>query len=245
MLTKMGYEFAPANGSTTVTVDRGNWRSIIRLWVSTDKSRLWLDAWFLTVTRPEDVPAATWRNLLAANGDVAAPATFSVAPESRRLSLSLIVANDNVAPAQLQAGITRLDGLIEKTKDLWKVDNFAPPVSADGQKELEKLAGTWKVTEFDDLGKPLPADEAAQFKLVVEKNQFRLSRGDIVTRRGVLVPGVRDGKPYLDRYHTNGGDRGVYKLDGDTLTWAYSSAARPEKFAGNETTTVLTLKREK
>ena len=90
---------------------------------------------------------------------------FSLEPKSKRLYMTVTVANENVTPAQLQAEITRLDGLIEKTKDLWKVDNFAPPVSAEGQKELERLAGTWTVTAFDELGKPLSADEAAQFKM--------------------------------------------------------------------------------
>jgi uncharacterized protein (TIGR03067 family) len=245
MLTKMGHEFPASKGPVTLTIDRGTWRSVIRVSTSNDKTRIWLDAGLVTVTRLEDVPTATWRNLLVANEQVVTPAAFSLDPKSRRLYLNLALANENVTPAQLQAEINKLDGLIEKTKDLWKVDNFAPAVSAEGQKELERLAGTWRVTEFDDLGKSLPADEAAQFKLVVEKNQFRLLKGDTLIRRGVLVPGVEDGKPYLDRYHTTGGDRGVYKLDGDTLTWAYSSADRPEKFAGNATTTVLTLKREK
>ncbi|MDB5308048.1 MAG: hypothetical protein JWO38_2250 [Gemmataceae bacterium] len=248
MLTKLGYETrALGKTSTEVIVDRPGWQSVISAHLSTDGTRIWLDAWFVTVTRPEDVPAATWKKILARNEDVS-PAVFSLNPKSKRLFLSLAVPNEDVTPAALRKEVEYLDTQIEKTQDVWKLANFVPPMTAEGRKRLDPLAGTWTVTEFVDEGKPLDSEEAAGFKLTVDGERFRFVKGEKTTiRSGQLVTGTAGGKPTLDRYTTGGSVRGIFKLDDDTLTWCFSAGDRPTRFAGDEKTrtTLLVLKRAK
>jgi uncharacterized protein (TIGR03067 family) len=246
MLEKLGYETKALDKVfTQVTVERPGWVSRLRVSLSNDATRVWLDAWFVTVTRPGDVPAATWRRLAAGNEDVS-PAAFSFNPVNKRVYLSHSLPNENVTPITLRKEIEFLDGWVEKTYDLWKLSNFVPEMTTEGEKELATLAGRWRVAEFSDQGKPLAADEAAKFSLVVEKNLFQLQKDGKTFRSGQLVAGA-GGKGHLDRYETSGSVRGLYRLDGDTLTWAYAPGDRPATFAGDAKTltTLLVLRREK
>lgn len=247
MIEKLGHETRPIDKTfTEVVVERGGRTTRLRASISPDGTRVWLDAWFVTVTRPEDVPAATWRRVLAKNEEVS-PAAFSLNPADKRLYLSLSVPNADVTPAVLRREIEFLDGWVEKTADVWKLSNFVPAMTPEGEKELAALAGAWKVVEFADLGKPLEAEEAAKFALAIEKNTFRFSKDGKTLRSGQLVAGVGDGKKHLDRYDTGGSVRGVFKLDGDTLAWAFAPGDRPASPEADPRTktTLLVLKREK
>lgn len=244
MIEKLGYETRPLDPTfTELTVERGGWTTRLRAFLSPDGNRVWLDAWFVTVTRPEDVPAATWRRLLAKNEEMS-PAAFSLNATNKRLYLSLSIPNADITPAVLRKEIEFLDAWVEKTADVWKLSNFVPAMTPDGEKELAALAGKWRVTEFSDQGKPLEPAEAARFALAIDKNLFAFTRDGKALRTGQLVAGA--GK-HLDRYDTSGSVRGVSKLDGDTLTWAYAPGDRPATLAGDAKTktTLLVLKREK
>jgi uncharacterized protein (TIGR03067 family) len=246
MLEKLGYETKPLDKVfTQVTIERPGWTSRLRVSLSADGTRIWIDAWFVTVTRPEDVPAATWRRLMAKNEDTS-PAAFSFNPVNKRVYLSHSLPNEGVTPVSLRKEIEFLDGWVEKTYDLWKLSNFVPEMTPEGEKELATLAGRWRVSEFSDQGKPLPAEEAARFSLLIEKNTFQFQRDGKTFRSGQLLAGA-GGKNHLDRYETSGSVRGLYRFDGDTLTWAYAPGDRPAAPAGDvkTLTTLLVLKREK
>jgi uncharacterized protein (TIGR03067 family) len=248
MLGKFGFKTSAVSKTTTeVVIERTGWTSVIRVSLSAEGNHIWLDAYLLTITRPEDVPAAVWKRLLAKNEDVN-PAAFMFNATSKRLYLTRLLPNADVTPMLLRQELEYLDGCIEKTADVWRLSNFVPPMTPEGEKLLPALAGTWKVTEFVDQGKPLTAEDAAKFSLTIDKNTFRFVRdGKTLIRRGQLVAGAAGATKHLDRYATDGSVRGIFKLDGDTLTWCYAPGERPTAFAGDEKTktTLLVLKREK
>jgi uncharacterized protein (TIGR03067 family) len=247
MLAKLGYETKPLGKSfTEVTLERSEWTSVIRTSLSTDNTHIWFDVYLLTVNHPEEVPAAVWKKLLAKNEEVS-PAVFSFNKTNKRIYLSCSIANTEVTPILLRKELEFLDRWVEKTYDVWKLSNFVPPMSEEGEKELGRLSGTWKVSEYNEHGKQLTAEEADKFSLTINKNTFKLMKDGKNVRSGQLVAGAGRGAKHLDRYDTGGSVLGIFKLDDDTLTWCFSPGERPTKFAGDmkTLTTVLILKREK
>jgi uncharacterized protein (TIGR03067 family) len=247
MLAKLGYETRPLSKTVTeVTVERPEWTSVIRTSLSADNTQIWFDVHLLTVTHPEEVPAPVWKRLLAKNEEVS-PAAFSFNKTNKRIYLSSSIANAEVTPALLRKELEVLNAWVEKTYDVWKLSNFVPPMSEEGEKELGALAGTWKVTVYNEQGKQLAAEEAAKFSLTISKNTFKLMREGKSVRSGQLVAGVANDVKHLDRYDLGGSVLGIFKLDDDTLMWSYSPNERPTKFVGDmkTLTTVLILKREK
>src|SRR5436190_1653959 len=62
LFDRLGYDVKVLDKTfTQLRVERSGWTSVIRSSLSTDGTRVWLDAWFVKVNHPEDVPAATWR----------------------------------------------------------------------------------------------------------------------------------------------------------------------------------------
>jgi uncharacterized protein (TIGR03067 family) len=247
MVNRFGYDVKVLDKTfTQVAIDREGWRSVVRLSLSTDGTVVWIDAWLLTPRFPDAVPAETWRKLLAKN-EAIHPVMFSMNAKSKRLYLMHSLPNADLTPALLREHISLLDKTIEETKDLWKLANFVPPVSADGMKQLGSLSGTWKVVEMNDVGKEISAEEAAKYAYKFDKDKFELTKDGKSIRKGQLVAATTDGTKQLDRYDTGTVVHGIYKLDGDTLTWCYSSSARPGSFAGNAktSTSLFVMKREK
>lgn len=247
MVTRLGHDVKVTDKTfTQVTVDRPEWRSVVRLSLSTDGTVVWFDAWLATATFPDAVPAETWRKLLAKN-EALHPVAFVFNKTSKRVYLTHSVPNANLTPAVLREHLDLIDKSIEQTQELWKLANFVPPVPADGLKQLDALAGKWKVAEMNDAGTALPAEEAAKLAYTFDKDKFEQFKDGKSVRKGQLVAAPGDGEKQLDRYDTGVVMHGVYKLDGDTLTWCYSSAARPTKFAADAATatTLLVLKRDK
>jgi uncharacterized protein (TIGR03067 family) len=246
-LTKLGYETKALDKVfTQVVVERTGWRSVIRASLSTDETIVWFDAWFVSISHPEDVPAETWRKLLAKNDEIA-PTAFAVNTKNKRLYLSVSFPNADVTPVELRKQLEALDALVEKTRDLWKLDNFVPPLTAAGEKELTALAGTWVPTEFNDVGTELSAEETAKFAYKFDGPNFQLLKDGKVLRSGRIVPTPGAKGLQLDRYDTTDSRHGIAKRDGDTLTWCFSVGARPTKFAGDakSETSLLVLKRQK
>jgi uncharacterized protein (TIGR03067 family) len=247
MVTKLGYDVKPLDKTfTQVVMERTGWRSVVSLSLSDDKTLVWFEAGFVTASFPDDVPAETWRKLLAKN-DALQPLAFTFNKQRKRLYLMHSIQNADVTPVVLRTHLEAMDLVIEQTQPLWKLSNFVPSVSADGQKQLDALAGKWKVTEMSDQGKELSAEEAAKFGYTFDAGKFELLKDGKSIRRGQLVAATADGTKRLDRYDTNLSAHGIYKLDGDTLTWCYSPTARPTKFAGDTKTltTLAVLRREK
>lgn len=250
MATKLGYDVKPTDKTfTQVTIDRAGWRSVVNVSLAADGSRVWFEAWLLTATFPDDVPATAWRKLLAKNGELY-PVAFTFNRDRKRLYLMHSIPNADVTPAVLREALELMDRTVEQTQPLWKLSNFVPPVSDAGLKQLDALAGKWTATALNDQGKEWTAEDAAKMAFTFEKDKFTLLRDGKVLRTGQLVPapaGALGGESRLDRYDTGTSAHGIYKLDGDTLTWCYSTTARPTKFAADAKTftTLYVLKRAK
>jgi uncharacterized protein (TIGR03067 family) len=100
---------------------------------------------------------------------------------------------------------------------------------------------------MNDVGTDLSAEEAGKFEYTFDKDTFKLFKAGKVLRDGQLVAATEGAAKQLDRYDTGIVMHGLYKLDGDALTWCYSSKVRPVKFAGDAktSTSLLVLRREK
>ncbi len=246
MIAKLSYDSKPLDKTfTQVIMDRAGWRSVLSVSVAADGSLVWFEAALTVASFPEDVPAATWRKLLAKNEELL-PTSFTFNKDRKRVYLMHAIPNADVTPAVLRTNLELMDRTIEQTQPVWKLANFVPPVSADGLKQLDALAGKWTATALSDQGKELSA-EAAKLSFTFEKDKFSLSKDGKVIRSGQLVAATADGTTRLDRYDTGVSAHGIYKLDGDTLTWCYSTTVRPTKFAADAKTltTLYVLKRDK
>lgn len=247
MATKLGYDVKPLDKTfTQVILERSGWRSVLRLSLSTDNTVVWMDALLLTTSYPDAVPAETWRKLLVKNDSIL-PVAFTLNKSSKRLYLTHALPNADLTPALLREHLELLDQTLEQTKDLWKLANFVPPLSAEGRKQVDALAGKWKVVEMNDAGTELSAEDAAKYGYTIDADKFDLLLSAKSIRKGQLVASTAEGTKQLDRYDTGGAYHGIYKLDGDTLTWCYSPTKRPTKFASDKTTltSLMVLKREK
>jgi len=250
MATKLGYDVKPTDKTfTQVIMDRTGWRSVQNISLAQDGSRVWFEAWLLTATFPDDVPATAWRKLLAKNGELY-PVAFTFNRDRKRLYLMHSIPNADVTPAVLREALELMDRTIEQTQPVWKLSNFVPPLSDAGLKQLDALAGKWTATALSDQGKELSAEDAAKMGFTFEKDKFTLLRDGKPIRTGQMVAapaGALGGEARLDRYDTGISAHGIYKLDGDTLTWCYSTTARPTKFAADAKTltTLYVMKRAK
>lgn len=250
ILGKLGYE--PRKLDDNYTESTVKWKGgtyYVRSALSLDTSRLWFDAYLLTINRPEEVPAATWRKLVFASADTF-PVTFSYKPTNQRLYLVHSVPNTAVTPETVRKDVELLVDQVDRTTDLWRLANYVPAMTPEGEKDVAALAGKWRATEFVDQGKPLAPAAAAKFVLTIKENSFELAEdGKAETRAGLLVAraGPVGGERQLDRYTVGGSARGIYKVSDGVLTWCYSPDERPERFAGDAKTrtTLLVLKRDK
>lgn len=127
--------------------------------------------------------------------------------------------------------------------DLPKEDSFA-------NSDQEKMQGTWNVEKIEVGGMKMPADQL-KMKLAV--------RGDVMTAthdnrqheeemKFKLTPDADP--PQIDMKSSrmnNKLTKGIYRLDGDTLTLCINDGGeRPKKFASNQAgnTVLIVLKRK-
>lgn len=130
------------------------------------------------------------------------------------------------------------------------------PGGAAGQKaDAEKLAGTWTMTAAERLGKSIPIPEGTETLTFSKDGKVVLRSKGRPDKAGTFA--VRAGKTYLEIDLVNPKEadkekrvaRGLYKLDGDTLTIAASPNGgwgdpRPNSF-DSEDWLLMILKRQK
>ena len=164
--------------------------------------------------------------------------------------------------AFLKDGATPGNGVIENWFEL--VDswfNVVPDNAEDSRaetdadkKDKDKLQGNWNAISSESGGKEKP--EAKGNTLAFKGDEFSVTRGGEVFLKGTFKVDSSKNPKTIDMKikegHPNEGEtaKGIYKLEGDELTWCVAepgSGNRPMAFATKEgtKTMLVKLKREK
>jgi uncharacterized protein (TIGR03067 family) len=126
-------------------------------------------------------------------------------------------------------------------------------VAAEGDKDLDKLQGTWVRVSVERNGKMVPAEELKNSKLTLKGDKYTLEEGK-ETRSGTFKLDSGKTPKTLDIISDAGPNKGktlkgIYKIEGDTFTYCVAGPDkdRPTEFSAKEGSghTLLVNKREK
>jgi uncharacterized protein (TIGR03067 family) len=125
----------------------------------------------------------------------------------------------------------------------------AAPALKDGKNDLKKLDGEWKVESWVQLGRPIPMTATWSFR----GDKYALDMG--TNQEGTIALGQGKTPAAIDLAITGGScagkdQPGIYKLDGDTLTFCFAWPGVPERPTDFASTAenrriLITLKRAK
>ncbi|HEV3142618.1 MAG TPA: TIGR03067 domain-containing protein [Gemmataceae bacterium] len=120
-----------------------------------------------------------------------------------------------------------------------------PP--ADGKKELEKLQGEWTIVSMETRGKKSSDDEIKGHTLTVKGDQwtFKTGNGRASTAK-VKIDDSKNPKQIDLTFQAGakqGPSRGIFKLEGDTMTLCRTRGdiPRPEEFKTTESAGLLVV----
>jgi uncharacterized protein (TIGR03067 family) len=122
-------------------------------------------------------------------------------------------------------------------------------VGQEAEEELAKLAGTWTLESRSSGGKEFKQAKALQLQVRIEGDKWTvLVKGRPTDTDRIVLDPTQDPKT-IDRIAEKDGRtttvRGIYKVEGDTLTVANGAAndkKRPEKFESAEgSSTILSV----
>jgi uncharacterized protein (TIGR03067 family) len=124
-----------------------------------------------------------------------------------------------------------------------------------GDKKPAKIEGTWLGISGITDGKKIPDEviEKIMLTVTVKAGKYSVSVDGKEVEAGTYKTDDSKKPPYLDLTITEGKDKGktqlgIYKLDGDNLTVAFTTGdnkERPKDFKGGEGLEVSVLKRKK
>ena len=119
-------------------------------------------------------------------------------------------------------------------------------IAQDAKDDLKKMAGKWKVVVNETDGKPLPKELLDKFAstLIVEGDKYKVYFDDKLADEGTMkldaskTPKEIDATPSKNKVM-----KGIYKIDGDTMTVCFSKPGgdRPAQFKSKEGTGQILL----
>lgn len=124
----------------------------------------------------------------------------------------------------------------------------------DDKDDLKKLAGDWQVTGWKQAGNDLDKEELAAARWSVKGDKYKFAMGENAEEGTIKLDPSK--KPAtIDLTITEGADKGkqqpgIYKIDGDTVTFALAvpgGKERPTDFTSTEDNNqiLITMKRKK
>lgn len=117
--------------------------------------------------------------------------------------------------------------------------------------EMMKLEGTWQLASVMTDGKATPADVVQKIRVVIKggKHTVYLGSDAVVKEIPFTIDPTTNPKQTTDKLPDGMEIKGIYKLDGDTLTSCVAAAGkdRPKEFSAKEGTgnTLRVFKRVK
>ena len=140
----------------------------------------------------------------------------------------------------------------EKKTEAKKEEKKAEPkLTPQQQEELKALSGTFAVTLFEQNGKKSTPEELKKMQVTQKGQEWSFTLGDEVTQ-GKDIPYPDKNPKEIDSLYLNGTLRdkvvyGIYKIEGDTITYCFADAGnpRPKEFASKPDSglTLMVLKR--
>ncbi len=214
-LRELGYEPKALSPDVyQISVERDLWPVYVMLSLSTDGRRVWLESKFAPVEDLDRVPPQAWKKLLEAN-EIVGPAHFSFDPRDKRVHLYKSFDNQHITAMRLKEEIAHFDGIVRKTQDCWRGENFKPVIASNDPTELpeapkpkigeipavpvsneitevEKLQADWRIAEIHVKGRKTSEEVLKERKASLT---FRNAKdGDFgPTLRGKLMADLRTG----------------------------------------------------
>jgi len=118
----------------------------------------------------------------------------------------------------------------------------------DAKKELEQLQGEWTIVSLENRGQKVAEETVKDMKLTVKGEEWKVTRdGTTVADVTFKLDPSKDPKAIDMTFKVNGEEaalKGIYKLDGDTLTLCRTmspDAGRPTEFKTSADGGVLTV----
>jgi uncharacterized protein (TIGR03067 family) len=116
----------------------------------------------------------------------------------------------------------------------------------DEKKELDKFQGEWKMVSLEQQGKTAPDDVVKDYVLTVKGDQWVVSSGGKAAEPATIkIDPTKDPKT-IDLTRKVGDketvSRGIYKLEGDTLTLCRTGTGeRPKEFKTSDSGGILVV----